>query len=210
MEIFAVRPVLDNPFFNGLVMDGAQRLESWPPDWPEKYQTWEVARLQRQWKFPVVAGDVEAYNDYPCVNLLFPAFSRRAVARLGETLTGNGELLLLNHTAGAFYFFNCTRLENCLDLEKTPLEKSGKGFYSKLEALFFDPDRIRDLTVFKVRTQPSRLFCTTRFVEQVTSAGLQGFSFLKVWPIPKGSSFTRERRASAKRTKRLRPQGFSR
>ena len=49
---------------------------------------WQIGsrRLQSVWKPVKVTGPVNAFNDYPCLELATPVFSRRAVDALEEML----------------------------------------------------------------------------------------------------------------------------
>ncbi len=98
-----------------------------------------------------------AYNDFPCVNFLVPAFSERAVDCLKEFLEPNGELLPLEHPAGKFFAFNCLRVVDILDQDKSNVEWfSSTGphkFALDIRHFVVDEDRLKSLSVFRLREQ---------------------------------------------------------
>ena len=59
--------------------------------------------------------------------------------------------------------------------------------------LFFLDDMLDGLTVFRIRTTLLELFCSQLFVDRVEAAGLQGFAFMQIWPLPEGLTFNEER-----------------
>jgi hypothetical protein len=85
----------------------------------------------------------------------------------------NGELLPVRHKIGTYYFYNCTRMVNCIDLTKSKIRKLDDGIITSTgDKLVFIDEVLEDLTIFKARTQLLELFCTQRFVDRVNAAGL--------------------------------------
>ena len=165
MQIYVLVPAVDNPLFEGLALEERpQILETWPADWRAKYQAWQPKLLTDNWKIPDVVGNVRAFNDYPGINTS-PAFSQRAVDLLRDILEPNGELLPVRHKCGTYYFYNCTHMTNCVDLSRSDTRKIAGGFITTTAKLTFIDEMLEDLTIFKVRTQLTELFCTQRFVE---------------------------------------------
>ena len=80
---------------------------------------WRVKRLSRNWVPFAVGGQVRKFNDYPCVNLVRPAFSMRAVDALRPFLEANGEMLPLESSAGIFFAYNLTTVADVLDLHRS-------------------------------------------------------------------------------------------
>lgn len=191
MNVYVLSKPCDNPLFEGLALDDkyGDLLNTWPPDWRTNYRTWEPKRLKASWPTPEVVGNVRRFNDFPCIDLSNPAFSQRAVDMLRDLLEPNGELLPVRHKIGVYYFFNCTQMTNCVDLSKSKVTKLKDGLVSSTEKLVFLDNMLDDLTIFKVRTQLIEVFCTQRFVDRVEKAGLQGFVFLPIWPLPEGVTF---------------------
>lgn len=208
MNVYVLESAVDNPLFEGLALEERpQRLETWPADWRAKYQTWQPKLLKPTWKIPEVVGNVRAFNDYPGINTS-PAFSQRAVDLLRDIFEPNGELLPVRHRCGTYYFYNCTHMTNCVDLSKSKTTKIAGGIISSTEKLVFLDELLDDLTVFKVRTQLIELFCTQRFVDRVHAAGLQGFVFLPIWPLPEGVTFFDEMYRTWKESDKWKPKGM--
>lgn len=210
MNIYVVNAAVDNPAFEGLALAGAGKkvLDTWPSDWRVNYQTWEPRRLLSAWSAPKVTGNVRRFNDYPCINLTRPAFSQRAVDLLSDLLEPNGELLPVHHETGCFYFFNCTRMTNCVDLAQSETTRlNDGGVVTSTKRLVFKGEMTQGLTIFKVRTQLLELFCTQDFVERVERAGLLGFVFTPIWPLPLGVTFYDEMYRVGKLAAKWKPKG---
>jgi len=209
MKIYVLDSSSDNPLFEGLAMEERpQTLDTWPTDWRAKYQTWQPKLLQANWKIPEVVGNVRTFNDYPCINMSRPAFSQRAVDLLRDILEPNGELLPVRHKCGTYYFYNCTQMTNCVDLSQSDTRKIAGGIITTTDKLTFIDELLEDLTIFKVRTQLIELFCTQRFVDRVNAAGLQGFVFQPIWPLPEGVTFNDEMYRTWKESEKWKPKGL--
>ena len=209
MNAYHLMPVPDNPLFEGLALDFEKYrhlLDTWPADWRANYQTWQPRSLRGAWSAPEVDGDLRKFNDYPCINLIYPAFSQRAVDMLRDILEPNGELLPVRHKIGTYYFYNCTRLVNCVDLAKSKTIKLKDGVVTSIDQLVFIDEMLEDLTVFKVRTQVFQLFCTQRFVDRVDAAGLKGFLFVPIWPLPDGVTYNDERYRVVRLSEKWKPK----
>jgi hypothetical protein len=126
---------------------------------------------------------------------------------LRDILEPNGELLPVRHKVGTYYFYNCTRMVNCIDLTKSKITKLSDGVVtSTSDKLVFIDEQLEDLTIFKARTQLLELFCTQRFVDRVNAAGLQGFLFVPIWPLPNGITFNDERYRIGKLAEKWKPK----
>lgn len=201
-------PILDNPLYGGLALSHGELLKTYPSDWIKNYKTWQPKLLKPTWSPPQVTTVQMKFTDFPCVNMMYPAFSQRAVDLLGNVLAANGELLPINHKEGISYFYNCTKMVNCLDLEKTKVTKLNGGLItSTMDPLVFIEEMLQDLTVFKIRTQLTELFCSQTFVDLVNHCGLQGFSFIRIWPMPPGSTYRKERSKASTESGKQRPFG---
>jgi hypothetical protein len=213
-SIHALNPVLDNPLFEGFaVMDNSPSLlgresifEDFFPSRREDWN-WRIEPIKHLWKPLKVEGRVGSYNDFPCLNLMVPAFSERAVRVLSDMLKPNGELLPLIHPAGRYYAYNCTTIVEILDQEQTKgswLETSRQAGAGSpacaggIEEFAVFPDRIQDLTIFRMRELCNWVFVTNVFVERALQAGLNGFCFDKAWPWPKGTDWAWESRKLSK------------
>jgi hypothetical protein len=209
MNVYQLTTPSDNPLFEGLAFKDYDKdhwlAKTWPPDWRAHYQSWQPKLMSAIWPTPEVVGNVRRFNDFPCVGGS-PAFSQRAVDMLRDILEPNGELLPLRHQIGTYYFFNCTRMTNCVDLSKCKTTKLNDGIITSTERLVFIDELLNDLTIFKVRTQLIEVFCTQTFVNRVESTGLQGFLFIPIWPLPPGISFYDEMYRVSKLAEKWKPR----
>ena len=109
-EVYRLEPNVENPRYEGFGFDregsvrGKTRINAdfMPDDIPSKGRAWTVTRMAHLWTPQPVSGRVRPYNDYPCCNLLIPAFSERAVEAMRGLLETNGELLSLISPLGTF------------------------------------------------------------------------------------------------------------
>jgi hypothetical protein len=199
-EVFDLRPVLDNPLFDGfgsgdnpslLGRDGVFS-DFFPAD--GQNWDWTLAPLAAKWTPIEVRGRVRSFNDFPCLGMMIPAFSLRAADALRDFLEPNGELLPLIHPAGEYYAYNCLKIVEIVD------HAASKAMWSHLDprcALHIDyfaihAERLAGLSIFRMRELPNICFVTTPFVERVHEHGLNGFHFVKVWPFPEGTNYRLE------------------
>ena len=117
------------------------------------YQTWVPRSLKATWPTPKVIGNVRRFNDFPCINLAYPAFSQRAVDLLRDVLEPNGELLPVRHEIGTYYFFNCTCMTNCVDLTRSHVTKLSDGIVTDTKKLVFIDEMLEGL--ISSRSAPS-------------------------------------------------------
>ena len=207
MNVYHLHPVTDNPLFEGLALfPDSKLLQTWPMDWSRHPLTWETRVLKATWQVREVEGNVRLFNDYPCINLSYPAFSQRAVDLLRDVLEANGELLPVRHKIGIYYFFNCTHLANAIDVAKS--SKTGGGL-PDIGNLVFMEDKLTDLAIFKDRSLPSYQLCTQRFVDRVQTAGLQGFIFIPLWPLQPGITYHSERFRLCKLAEKWKPSSLT-
>lgn len=207
MTVYMIKPNLDHPLFEGLYLERRDELlEFWPKDWHKTPWTWEAPRLKDRWPTPPVTGNVRRFNDLPDVNLNTLAFSQRAVDVLRDMLEPNGELLPVKHKIGTFYVYNCTTLVNCLDLERSEFTKYKKTMIISMKRFYFIESLVKDLTIFRLRSESSNVFCTQPFVDRVNQHGLQGFVFIKLWSSEKGSTdWLLEWKRAARKAEKIRP-----
>ncbi len=112
----------------------------------------------------------------------------------------------MRHKIGIYYFYNCNRMTNCVDLTKSKVTKLKDGIVTSTEKLVFIDEMLEDLVIFKVRTQLIELFCTQRFVDRVGAAGLQGIVFVPIWPLPHGVTYNHERYRVCKLAEKWKPK----
>jgi hypothetical protein len=200
IEVFKLEPILDNPLFEGMAsannVSFLGRESVFDDFFPVGRDTWDwsVDRLSAIWSPIRATGRTRSFNDFPCLDMMIPAFSRHAVDALRDYLEPNGELLPVIHPAGEYYAYNCFTIAEVLDHTSTealwsPIDArlaSMVDYYS----LFLD--RLDALTIFRMRELANHVYVTTPFVERVRALGLNGFHFVKVWPWPKGTNFRLE------------------
>lgn len=200
VNVFKLEPILDNPLYEGFgsgdSLSCLGRDNAFDDFFPANGEVWDwkSSKLADRWKPIVVKGRTRPFNDYPCLGMMVPAFSRRAVDALRDYLEPNGELLPLIHPAGEYYAFNCRTIVEVLDRE------ASQALWSPVEprlGTMFDyyaiyADRLTELSIFRMREQPNLVFVTTPFVERARKHGLNGFHFVKVWPFPEGTNYRLE------------------
>jgi hypothetical protein len=136
---------------------------------------------------------VAPYNDYPGVDLLYPAFSQRACDALRDFLEPNGELLPLDTTIGMpYYFYNITTITDALDMEDTEFTWLDPPIINTVNYFSFKADKLAGLSIFRVYQKPAWTFVTDEFVSRVDECGLNGFEFIKVWPFKQGVNWKKE------------------
>lgn len=208
--IYNPKPILDNPLFEGFgtgdnpsLLGRTNAHDDFYPAVREDWN-WRIEPLKSLWKPLKVVGRVGSYNDYPCMGLAIPAFSERAVRVLADLLEPNGELLPLIHPAGNYFVFNCTKIVEIVDQEKSRgswIGKTRPACAGHIEEFAIFPDRIQDLTIFRMRELCNWTFVTNLFAERVWEAGLTGFRFDKAWPWPKGTDWAWESRKLSRQLK---------
>jgi hypothetical protein len=206
IEVFELERILDNPLFEGFASGDTPSLlgrnsihdDFFPELSVAATWDWNLVPLSKIWKPLVVEGRVRSFNDFPCLDLMTPAFSRRAVDVLRDFLEPNGELLPLVHPAGEYYAYNCLKIVEVIDREKTKARWYNDDPRMTSHVTFFSliPERLKGLSIFRMRQMSMRCFVTTPFVERAIAAGLNGFHFMKVWPFPEGVDYWDEDKKS--------------
>jgi hypothetical protein len=97
-------------------------------------------------------------------------------------------------------------MTNCVDLTKSSVIKLKDGLVTDTKNLVFFDHMLNDLTIFKIRTQLLEIFCSQVFVDRVHEAGLQGFVFIPIWPLPEGVTFYQEMYRVSKLADKWRPK----
>lgn len=203
IEVFDLSPIADSPLFEGFAFvtppDDAPSLlsrESFDDDLCPGYEAsetvreWRVPKLKAKWKAPRVVGRVTPFNDYPCVDA-YPAFSRRASHALRDFLEPNGEGLPLESERGEFYYYNVTTVVDALDLRKSKINfwPDWPMTAQSIDRFEFRPDKLKGLSIFRIVDWPMPVLVTREFVNRVHDAGLNGFRFRQVWPLPPGANW---------------------
>ena len=190
--LYKLNQIVDNPRFKGFAFvrdeslrgKGSLTSDFSPDDVKEKGRSWTVTRMAPTWEPQPVIGRVRPQNDYPCVNLTIPAFSRKAVDALRDFLEPNGELLPLVSSVGEYYAYNVTSVVDILDLDRSDIQWfSGPRVLAihirRYECL---PGRLEGLSIFRIVEDSATPYVTQVFVDRVKENGLQGFDVLKLWP----------------------------
>lgn len=195
LEVYELDSIADDPRFEGFSMEDSPSIlgrESLDEDlYPEAVDdnvTWEQPHLLSRWSPPKVVGRVSEFNDFPCVDD-YPAFSERAVEALQPLLEVNGELLpVKSKTKTRFFLFNVLTFSDAIDLKRSKVTFCPDISQSIewVDHFEFDCKKVAELSIFRLRAWPSRVFVTNMFVDRVRSYGLKGFRFIKAWPLPVG------------------------
>lgn len=218
MEVYELRPILDDPRYEGFG-NGQNNLGN------EKHFTSDVFRRERNgreygpvpkfasiWKPAPVEGRVRSTNDFPCWGLI-PVFSLRAVERLRDILEPNGEILPLISESGTYFVFNPTTVIDALDEERSVVSRysfqgSPIGAISHVDRYEFIPERLKGATIFQIKSLRYGAYVTPAFIKRVRAADLRGFDFMKLWPIPEGESYWRlHKEVKRARAKEKLPKG---
>jgi hypothetical protein len=195
--LYDLECITDNPKYEGFAfvrgesLRGEGRLSGdfMPKDVPTKGRGWTVQKLAPIWTPQQVEGRVRAFNDYPCVNLSIPAFSRRAVDVLRDFLEANGELLPLVSQVGEYYVYNITTVADILNHEQSKIKWYNKNHDIAMEIKRYHchSEKLAGLTIFRLVEKPASTFVTQAFVDRVKEHGLEGFHFIKLWSSAKRS-----------------------
>jgi hypothetical protein len=195
--LYNLDKVTDDPEFEGFAFVREESLRkkggrfTWdfdPDDIQTKGRAWTVTRLAPFWSPQPVVGRVQPHNDYPCVNLTIPAFSRRAVDALRDFLEPNGELLPLVSPVGEYYAYNITTVVDILDHERSDIIWFDENHDLALRIRGYEciAEKLAGLSIFRLVEMSSSTFVHQVFVDRVRQHGLQGFDFTRLWPHPLG------------------------
>jgi hypothetical protein len=184
--------ITDDPEFEGLAFvrgdslrgNGRLAFDFGPDDIPTKGRAWTVTPLAPIWSPQPVAGRVKPHNDYPCVNLQIPAFSRRAVDALRDFLEPNGELLPLVSSVGEYYAYNITTVVDILDHARSDIIWYDENHDIALRIRRYEciAEKLTGLSIFRLVEKPASTFVHQVFVDRVRQHGLQGFDFTRLYP----------------------------
>lgn len=207
--LYQLDPITDNPKFEGFgfvredSLRGQGRL-TWDfgsDNIKVKGRSWSVPPLSPVWTPQKVEGRVFPFNDYPCVNLIIPAFSRRAVDVLYDFLEPNGELLPLISTVGEYYAYNVTTVVDILDHDRSEIQWANEKHVTAIEIARYEcfAKKMAELSIFRIVEKPSTTYVSQMFVDRVREHELQGFHFVKLWPLPEGVSWQEEDKKERKK-----------
>jgi hypothetical protein len=204
-SVYRLYPVLDDPDYEGFATDQESMRGKFAfcEDFlPDSDTGWHAPQLAKIWKPVKVEGRVRAVNDYPCINLSIPAFSKHAVEALREYLEANGELLPLNSRIGMYYAYNVTTIADVLDIDRAIVERfPDSGRVMTIDRYMFRQQQVSNLTIFQIPEQPGDVYVTDVFVRRAHESNLAGLNFVKVWPLSAGTDW-RSLKKSADRARR--------
>ncbi|MCW8880585.1 MAG: hypothetical protein OQJ89_11760 [Kangiellaceae bacterium] len=199
MELYKLEVITDNPKFEGFGVedfDEPSRIgrECFDDDISPAFERgeyerlWNPTRLTDCWVPPKVAGEVKPYNDFPGLDLLYPAFSKRAVTVLKDLLEPNGEILPLDSDKGEYFFYNITSIQDALDLEHSKCDFwcDPPTTAVDIDYFAFDKQRLKNLPIFRIIEKSIFTIVSDEFVNRVKENKLNGFVFRKIWPLEKG------------------------
>jgi hypothetical protein len=207
--LFELAPITDDPRFEGFAfvreesLRGKRSLQAdfMPDNVLTQGRSWTVTQLTPLWIPQHVVGRVRPFNDHPCISLTIPAFSRRAVDVLREYLEPNGELLPLISAIGEHYVYNVTTVVDILDHERSKVQWANEKHITAFEILRYEclAEKMADLSIFRMVEKPSTTYVSQVFVDRVRQHELQGFHFIKLWPLPDGASWQEEDKKERKK-----------
>ncbi|WP_309383691.1 imm11 family protein [Cerasicoccus frondis] len=202
-EIYELEKRTDHPLFEGFALPEYESVlgrddldEDLTPGYEasEEQRVWKVPLLSHLWKKPKVIGRVVPFNDFPCLDMVLPVFSKRATEALDSFLAPNGEMLELDSAGGEYFLYNVTNVRDALDLEHSRCEFWCNPPTTAVDIAYFSfkKDELKNASIFRIYEMPMMLFVTGEFVSAVNSLGLNGFKFKKVWPLAEGVDWRAE------------------
>lgn len=207
--VYRLLPVTDDPIYEGFGFEdnssikgdpsGRIAFDFMPENLKSKGRGWAAPRLAHLWSPRKVVGRVRSFNDYPCVNLDIPVFSRRAVDALRHFLVPNGELLALHSEVGEYYVYNTTTVIDALDERRSQIEWIDRdcGVASSIGSFVFRCAALKDASIFRIVQHPSCVYVTQSFVDAAKTASLRGMSFQGTHPGMKHSTSPAEPRTAS-------------
>ena len=157
--------------------DGVSRKESWKPvEMEELVENEADGSTDRVTAFPWCRQDSLMLRD-------------EAIDRLGPLLREHGEVLPLHCEGMRLAVFNCLVLADALDEEKSGLVHfPSSNELQDVESYVFQPEKVRDLRVFKLGLDPrGPLLFTEDAVDAFAEAGLGAIRFTALWDSEEGS-----------------------
>jgi hypothetical protein len=104
-------------------------------------------------------------------------------------LEPNGELLPLVTSVGEYFLFNCTTVADIIDRDRSKLAYLNPHTILDIDHLQLHEDRLAELSIFQMKWYPGRCFVTDAVARRIREAELNGFEFVKLWPLPEGISY---------------------
>lgn len=201
-HVYKLRGLISDPVFKGFSAVKGTFLDTIPR--ARTSTNWQITRVAGSWAPPQLTGTITSGNDYPCVNLISPAFSWRAVECLRDLLEPNGEVLPLRPENGAFFAYNLTTVADVLDLTRSEITWTSSGYCAiSISRYEFREQCLKKLSIFRLPQHPGAVYVTDLFRSRVIKHGLGGFDFQLLWPLPPGALWSN----IAKRVRKDREKG---
>jgi hypothetical protein len=158
------------------------------PDWDAEPHWFHGQPIGAEWEPPLLRLHDDKrrplpVGDFPSFIGTIPVFGERAVEALGDLLRAHGELLPIRTPSDTYYAFNSLKVIDALDEECSDIVPNGRGGILHIARIAFHADRLGAIPIFKI-PETVRTFVTDAFVDRVKEAGLLGFRFDPVWPLP--------------------------
>lgn len=218
IRLYELNPVLEDPRYEGFAFSRRQSLLRPNEQYARIAHDFTRSRvgkgdlitvpLASVWTPQKVEGSVRPFNDYPCINLIVPCFSRNAVDVLRDLLEPNGELLPVVSTDGEYFAYNVLTVRNVLLIEESKIRWNEKPDHaSRIERFVCDPALVEPLSIFLL-PMINNIMVTERFVSRVREAGLRGMNFIDLWPLPPGVDWWElEKQKVRRRARKGLPEG---
>ena len=111
-----------------------------------------------------------------------PAFTGRAIERIGNLLRESGQVLPLLSADGEYYLWNVTTIIDALDEERCELHRFSSGRVMAVQRWAFRAGMLREATAFKIpQLLRAFTFVTGAFVDRLADSGLTGLAPERVW-----------------------------
>lgn len=158
------------------------RLDDFFTKKPATNRNWSIIPLTPVWNRVRVFGKSSPEFDYPCIGMMAPCFSRRAVDCLKPMLLENGELLEVESDYGVYYAYNVLTIADVLDAEKCiGLRRSScPTLFTAMDRFVLRQDVEALPAIFRVPELISHYFVNSAFVDRVKECQLKGFMFVEL------------------------------
>ncbi len=143
-------------------------------------QTWEVPAVRL---LKTAEGKKLQYSDMPRYASDVIVLRKPAVDAVGPLIEHDGELLPLECNQAPLWLFNCTRVVDALDEERSAVTRfPSTGRLMRVETPVFRPEIIDGLNAFKIPQLPfSALYVSSQVVEAASALELVRSEFQLVW-----------------------------
>ena len=202
MRIYLLKMPFDNPRNYGFSfaksvssLIGNVRIadDFMPIDFPNSEYPLRIASLEREWRPSLVEGNLRPFIDFSMIGTAIPIFRRHAAHVLSDLLKPNGELLPVGDS---FFAYNCRTVIDLLDIEASELVYSSETERYPARIEKYSPKLDDTPAIFRLLHQPQSIFVSDEFFDRCQAAALNGFLFVRLWPLKEGCSWRDEDRES--------------